>query len=140
MDSCHVLLRQKDMVSPVQWAEAILKEGFNLEIDTSYELDDDNGVFGYRPCKLNQTDVGFELSYISRHEDPDWFDEWDDCFEEAYQYDFCVSLSLCDESPAVLIAGAVLAKITGGVYFDIDEPMDTDDALEMARDAVTEQP
>jgi hypothetical protein len=49
-------------------------------------------------------------------------------------YNFCVSLGTSDDSPAVITAGAVLAKLTGGVYFDVDEPLDTEHALKLAHE------
>ncbi len=135
VDECHVLLPASNMVAPDEWVRAIRAEGFCLELDTRYDPTEEEGVFGYRPCLCLGREVGFELSYARRADDPEWFSEWDGQWPEASQYDFCVSLGLRHEGDAVLVAGAVLAKITGGVYFAVDLPLSTDEAMAAAREA-----
>lgn len=134
MDECHVLLKKEKMPSPLEWAKAIQEEGFGLELDTSFDPNQES-IFGYRPCFFYGKEVGFELTYTSREEDPEWFEEWEDYVENSSNFDFCVSFGIRDDGESIQVAGAVLAKYTDGVYLDVDVPMSITDAMKAAIEA-----
>ena len=127
-DSITVFLNKKNMPTAKEWANAIEKEGFGLKIDTSYEEEENNdGFYGFRPCKYyDLEDVGYELDILMREENLEDFEEWDEMFPEVKQYDSAVIFGVYNEYDAytAMIAGCVLAKISGGIYFDLDEPVD----------------
>jgi len=137
-NSITVFLNKKNMPTAKEWANAIEKEGFGLKIDTSYEEEENNdGFYGFRPCKYyDLEDVGYELDILLREENLDDFSEWDEMFSEIKQYDSAVVFGVYSEydSYASMVAGCVLAKISGGIYFDLDEPVDLNELCLQCKD------
>lgn len=131
---CYVMTTNLKMSNPSQWANKIISEGFGLQLDTSYDPKKES-IFGYRPCKYYNLEVGFELSYITRSSDREWFEEWEEEFEVIKSCDLCVIFScFCEQDvEAAMVAGAVLAKASEGIYFDVDEPMKLEDVMDAAR-------
>lgn len=122
------MLKKEKMPRATEWAEQIKKEGFGLKIDTSYEEEknDRDGIYGYRPCfYYNVDEIGYELDIILREQEAEDFQEWDDEFPEVKKFDLAVIFGIYEEDDAncAMVAGAVLAKMTDGIYFDVDEPM-----------------
>lgn len=137
-DSVFVMLKKEKMPTAIEWAEEIKKEGFGLEIDTSYEQEaDSDGIYGYRPCKYYDIeDIGYELDILSREENSTDFEEWDEEFTGVRVCDLAVIFGVYEENDvyAAMVAGAVLAKMTGGIYFDVDEPIELNELYKMARE------
>ena len=130
-DSITVFLNKNKMPTAKEWANAIEKEGFGLKIDTTYEQEEHiDGIYGFRLCKYyDMADVGYELDIINRDENVEDFEEWDKMHPELKQYDLAVVFGVFEEYDvyAAMVAGCVLAKISQGVYFDVDEPVDLND-------------
>jgi len=136
-DSIFVMLKKENMPTAKEWSDKIKSEGFGLEIDTSYEEEENsNGIYGFRPCKYyNVDDIGYELDILSRDENQEDFEEWNEEYPELKQYDLAVIFGIFEEDDAVAatVAGAVLTKMSEGVFFDIDEPVEIDDLYSMAK-------
>lgn len=137
-DSITVFLSKKRMPKAKEWASAIEKERFGLKIDTSYEQETTNdGIYGFRSCKYYELeDVGYELDILLREENLEDFEEWDKMYPEVKQYDLAVVFGVYSEHDvyAAIVAGCVLAKISGGMYFDIDEPVDLNELCLQCKD------
>jgi hypothetical protein len=132
-----VMLKKENMPKAKEWSEKIKSEGFGLEIDTSYEEEEDSGgIYGFRPCKYyNVEDIGYELDILSRDENQEDFEEWDEEFPELKQYDLAVIFGIYEEDDvkAVMVAGVVLTKMTNGVFFDVDEALALDELYATAK-------
>ena len=141
-DSVFVMLKKEKMPSAKEWANQIKKDGFGLEIDITYEQESDtNGIYGFRPCKYyNIDDAGYELDILSREENSEDFEEWAEDFDEIQEYDLAVIFNVYEKNDvyAAMVAGYVLAKLTNGIYFDVDEPMDLEELHKQCREVDAE--
>jgi len=129
-----VMLKKEKMPSPQEWSNAIKESGYGLQIDTGYDPSSESS-FGFLPCKYYDADeIGYELDYVSRSEMPEDFEEWDSEFDAVRECDFAVLFGVYedDDVNAAWVAGSVLAKISGGLFFDVDEPVELTEALETA--------
>ena len=133
-----VFIKKEKMPTAKEWADAIRAEGFGLELDTSWEEEDSDGVYGYRPCSYYDVkEVGFELDIISREDEPEDFEEFEEIDSNVKNFDLCVSFGIYEEVDAIAsgVAGAVLVKLAGdGIYFDLDEPIPLNEALDNCRE------
>jgi len=129
-DSIFVMLKKENMPSAKIWAEQLKKDGFYAFIDTTWEDEKDlEGVYGFRPCKYyNLEDIGYELDILSRNDNLEDFEEWDDEFPQVKELDLAVVFGVRNEHDRYIatIAAAVLAKMSNGIYFDVDIPMEID--------------
>ena len=136
-DSVFVMLKKENMPTAKEWADEIKKEGFGLEIDVTYEEERDvDGIYGFRPCKYyNLEDLGYELDILSREENSEDLEEWDEEFDEVKGCDLAVIFGIYEENDAyaAMVAGYILAKLTGGIYFDIDEPIELEELEKLCR-------
>jgi hypothetical protein len=122
-----------------EWNEAIKVEGFDLVLDPWDPRTDD----GYWPAFLKGEESGFEW-YLSSVAET----------EEAPDYPFKASVGDCDlraqlcfssyanEETTAAIAGAVLAKLGGGYYWDPETDkrfLRGDDAVAAARKIAAEK-
>jgi hypothetical protein len=118
------------------WNEAIKAEGFDLMLDP-FDLRGDDG---YRPAIMKGQETGFMwfLLKVARLEDEDWFKG------QIGDADLRADLDTTapeDEEVAAKIAGAVLAKLTDGYFYDAeaDGPFHQGDAaIDVARTAFHE--
>ena len=137
-DSVFVMLKKENMPTAKEWAEEIKKEGFGLEIDTTYEEETDiDGIYGFRPCRYYDIeDIGYELDILSREDNSEDFEEWDEDFNEVRGCDLAVIFGAYEENDvyAVMVAGYILAKFANGIYFDVDEPMDLSELYKQCRE------
>ncbi len=111
----QVFLRNARLPSIDQWNAAIKAEGFDVVLDP-FELRSDDG---YLPAFLNGEESGFEwyLSSVAESEEsPDYlFKAFVGNCDLIAQLCFT---SLANEEVTSAIAGAVLAKLSGGYYWD----------------------
>lgn len=52
-----VILKKEKMITPFQWQQAIEECGFDLQLDTDFDV---NEFIGYLPCVYRDEDTGFE--------------------------------------------------------------------------------
>lgn len=57
-----VYLRRSSMPSPADWAQAIIDQGFPVEMDADFDVEH---LGGYLPCRFRGEPSGFE--YYSSH-------------------------------------------------------------------------
>ncbi|MDB6027795.1 MAG: hypothetical protein JWM68_4018 [Verrucomicrobiales bacterium] len=134
----QVFLHDARVPTVDEWNAAIKAEGFDLVLDSSDLRDDD----GYLPALLKGQESGFEwyLSDVTTaEEDPQFpFKAFiGDCDRKAQ---LCFT-SHADEDVTASIAGAVLAKLTGGYYWDPETDrkfLRGEEAIAAARTAVKE--
>jgi len=134
-----VFIKKEKIPTAKEWAEAIKSEGFGLEIDETWEEEKRcDGSYGYRPCRYYEVkDVGFELDFIMRDENPDYFQEYEELDSNVKKFDLAVCFGVYTEEDAMAsaIAGTVLMKIVGeGVCFDLDDPISLESALVLCRE------
>ena len=133
-----VFIKKENMPTAKEWAEAIKSEGFGLELDISWDGREEDGSYGYRPCRYYDVkDVGFELDLIMRDENFDYFQEYEELDKNIKKFDLAVCFGVYTEEDAMAsaVAGTVLMKIAGeGVCFDLDEPISLASALVLCRE------
>jgi hypothetical protein len=132
----YVCLQQARLPTVKAWEEALQAEGFDLTFDDEFALTDHSG---FLPVVHNGVDTGFEF----------YLDPLDD---DALPYPEARSAaSDCDqvaafrlggderELAAALCASAVLAKMTGGVYYNSTEGLAQrgSASIDAAREMVT---
>jgi len=137
-DSIFVMLNKENMPAAEVWAEQLKKDGFYAFIDTTWEEEkDSDGSYGFRPCKYyNLEDIGFELDMLSREKNIEDFEEWDDAFPQVKEFDLAVVFGIRSEYDSYIatIAAAVLAKMSNGIYFDVDVPMEIDSIYKICKE------
>ncbi len=100
------------MPTPDRWAKAIADAGFDVQLDTDFDVDK---FAGFLPCKYKGVETGFEYfaSQLSKDERAE-LELPDSC-------DFGVTLVThadLREAATALVAASVLCKIAGGVFID----------------------
>jgi hypothetical protein len=137
-DAIQVFLKAADIPTVDEWNSAIKAEGFDLILDLfDLRIDD-----GYRPAMLKGAESGFEwyLSPVATAEELPQFPfkaHIGECDFKAV----LIFTSYADEDVAASIAGAVLAKLTGGYYWNPETEnkfLQGNDALVAARKIVLE--
>src|SRR5438128_1170303 len=125
----QVFLRDSKVPTVGDWNAAIKTEGFDLVLDP-FDLRTDDG---YRPASLKGEESGFEwyLSQVAAME------EMPERSVKPFIGDCDLKAQLCftsyaNEETTSAIAGAVLAKLSGGYYWDPE----TDDRLLQGNDAI----
>lgn len=136
----QVFLRDANIPTVNVWNAATKAEGFDLILE-SFDLRSDDG---YRPATLKGGESGFE-----------WYLSPVATAEEQPQYPFKAHIGDCDlraqlcftwyadEEKAASIAGAVLAKLTGGYYWDAETDnhfLQGDNAIAAARKLIQAKP
>lgn len=117
MGTIQVFLRNEKLPSVQTWNEAIKAEGFDLVLDPFDPRTEDC----FRPAILKGQETGFEwfLLPVAKIKEDQHYQvktHIEDC-------DLLADLgtaSPLDEEVAAKIAGAVLAKMTGGFYLDAE--------------------
>ena len=141
-DSIFVMLKKENMPTAKEWSDEVKKRGFGLEIDTTYEKEiDADGIYGFRPCKYyNIEDLGYELDILSRENNSEDFEEWDEDFSEVRECDLVVIFGVFEEDDvfAAMVAGYTLSKFSSGVYFDVDKPIDLNELHKQCREVDTQ--
>lgn len=117
MGAIQVFLRDKTLPSVELWNEAIKAEGFDLVLDP-FDLRTEDC---FRPAILKGQETGFEwfLLPVTEIQEDQYYQvktKIEDCDLRA-DLD---AASPADEEVAAKIAGAVLAKMTGGFYLDAE--------------------
>ena len=133
----EVFLHEVDIPTVDEWNAAIKAEGFDLVLDP---FDTRCSDFGYEPAALKGEESGFEwyLTPVAKAEEVPRFPfkaHIGDCDLKA---DLCFT-SYADEDVASSIAGAVLAKMTGGFCRGLDEVhiLQGDDAISHDSESLT---
>jgi hypothetical protein len=132
----QVFIRDSRVPTVADWNAAIMAEGFDLVLDP-FDLRTDDG---YRPASLKGEESGFEwyLSQVATSEELPAFPFKafiGDCDLKAQ----LLFTSYANEDVASSIAGAVLAKLSGGYYWDPETDrrfLQGDDAIAAARKIV----
>ena len=110
------------MVSPIKWQEAIKSNGFDMELDTDFDVASHTG---FLPCKYKGQQAGFEYYYSDENSNDDFEDdeETDDTEEADFVGNRDVSITLSTSSRILelttsVIAAGILCSITDGVLYD----------------------
>src|SRR6185295_16852600 len=111
----QVFLRDKRLPTVAEWNAAIKAEGFDLVLDPFDIRTED----GYRPAMLHGQETGFEwyLSPIASLEELPGFPFKAHIGDSDLRASLSFS-SQANEDVASAVAGAVLAKLSGGYYLD----------------------
>jgi hypothetical protein len=135
----RVFLSRSRVPTVADWNAALQREGLDVIIDPFSLLSED----GYRPAFLKGEESGFEwyLSEVSESE------ETPDYPFKAFVRNCDLRAQLCftsqaNEEVVSAIAGAVLAKLSGGYYWDpeTDERFfQNEEAIAVARKVATEK-
>jgi len=138
----NVFMVRDNMPTPQQWLAAIKSQGFEMEMDTDFDVEEHEG---FLPCKYKGVDAGFE--YYAESVDIAEFLE-DDLLtdEEARQLGnrtFLVSLithSDYREYMTSMIASAVLCSLADGMFAEGGEPpfIMASESVKWARDCIPE--
>ena len=110
-----VFVRKERMVSPIEWQDAISKNGFAMEIDTVFDVEE---FSGFLPCKYKGKEAGFEYYYQKLGNDIE-----DDIRQHIADRDIAVVFvthSDFRELMTSVIAVGVLSAITDGVIYDTE--------------------
>ena len=114
----NVFLFSSNIPSPSMWRDAILKAGFEMEMDTDFDMK----IFeGFLPCKYQGVDAGFE--YYLETLDTEGLS--DDELQEINGRDCLITLvthSDFREYMTSMIAAAVLCSISDGLLAEGGEP------------------
>jgi hypothetical protein len=139
MGAIQVFLRNEKLPSVETGNEAIKAEGFDLVLDPFDPRTEDC----FRPAILKGQETGFEWFLLAVAEIQE--DQYYQVRNRVEDCDLRADLdaaSPADEEVAAKIAGAVLAKITGGFYLDAEGSnlvfRRGDAAVEVARKAMCE--
>ncbi|HEY5994141.1 MAG TPA: hypothetical protein VIU46_06010, partial [Gallionellaceae bacterium] len=128
----HVILNRGKLAKPQQWRQAIIDNGFALELETGYEPEEHEG---YLLCTYRDADSGFEY-YFSELEEGMLDDE---IMQRIGTRDCVVTLTAHGDTNGLIcatIAAAVLCAISGGLLLDDASEqlfVEADDAVEYAR-------
>ena len=123
----------KTFPSAREWAAAIKREGFNVELDQTFDTRQSSG---FRPCP--NSDCGFEYSFGPLSvDDLEGFDVEPNLISEILKHDSIAGLHYktdCDFE-VVKVASAVLANMTGGFVLETESGamMTSSQALAWAR-------
>ena len=116
-----VFIESIKMVSPTKWHEAIKSNGFDMELDTDFDVVSHTG---FLPCTYKGQLAGFEYYYSDENSDEDFEEEEIyDTKEVDFVGDRNVSITLSTGSRILelmtsVIAAGVLCSITDGVLYD----------------------
>ena len=138
----NVFMVRENMPSPQQWLEAIKSQGFEMDMDTDFDVVEHEG---FLPCKYKGQDAGFE--YYA--EDVDIKELLEDGLlsdDEARQLGtrvFLVSLithSDFREYMTSMIASGVLCSISDGMFAEGGEPpfITAAESIKWVKDCVPE--
>ncbi len=108
----NVFITRSQMPTPSQWAHAIRDAGFDVQLDTDFNVDT---FMGFLPCKYKNIDAGFE--YYSRTLADEERAEIGVAKCCNYSVTF-VTGSDMHEFITSLVSAGVLCKISGGTFFD----------------------
>jgi hypothetical protein len=127
-----VFLSDEKMLTPARWAAAIRDGGFELELDTDFDV---RTFSGYLPCRYGGKEAGFE--YFWSDVDPTSLDAH--VAARIDERSIVVSFNTHSdmrELVSSMIASAVLCANTDGVLWDTEgnELVSALDALEWARE------
>jgi len=111
----HIFMEDSRVPSRESWQQAIEQAGFPAALYQSLDLRKDTG---FSPTAYNGQESGFEL-YL----DPaaSYLESYPDIAEQVGSRDKCVSFRWGGdlvEAAAAISCGAVLARLTDGIYFD----------------------
>ena len=135
--SLFVFFESARLPNAKAWADAIRSSGFDLQLDTTFDL---RTASGFRPCEHERTASGFEY----------YFGPSNECVEtnsldpaKIGVRDVCVQLvthSDMRELMCATLAGAVLCSITEGAIWEseADHWVAAADALRWAHDMEAE--
>ena len=117
-----VFVESSKMVSPSKWQEAIKSNGFDMKLDTEFDVVSHTG---FLPCTYRGQQAGFEYYYSDENSDDDFEDdeEIDDTEEVEFVGNRDASITLSTSSRILelmtsVIAAGVLCSITDGVLYD----------------------
>ena len=133
----HVFLRDSSVPTVGEWQRAIREAGFDLLLDTSLRLREDTG---FSPTVYRGREAGFEFDLWPASEIAATYP---DAASRIGERDMAANFrwgSDLTECAAAVIAAAVLARLTDGVFFDPQEGelASGDEAIEMARQEAQE--
>ena len=112
-----VIFNKANIISPLAWQQCIAKEGFDLDLDTEFDLK----VFeGYLPAVYRSVKSGFEY-YFSDVIEPGDFDNDNHLISGKDAYVSFITYSNFRECACAMIAAAVLCKNVDGVLCDSGE-------------------
>jgi hypothetical protein len=123
-----VYLAREAMPDPSDWAKAVVDAGFELKLDSDFDVDD---FSGFLPCLYEGIEAGFE--YFSGPI------EFVDGLELPSDFDFSVTFvthSSMRELASSTVASAVLCQLSQGVLVDAegDVAVPASDAIAWARE------
>lgn len=127
-----VFLFGDKMLTPTRWAAAIRDGGFEMDLDTDFDV---RTFSGFLPCKYDGKDAGFE--YFWNEVDPPSLDGH--VAARIGERSVAVSFSTHSDMRELvtsIIASAVLCANTDGVLWDTEgnELISPGDALDWARE------
>tara|TARA_B110000196_G_C21115170_1_gene650084 strand:- start:132 stop:551 length:420 start_codon:yes stop_codon:yes gene_type:complete len=108
----NVFLNKSNMPTPKDWQAAIIEEGFDVLLDSDFDVDN---FSGFLPCPVSGEESGFEYysSDLSAEEVKD--------LELSEDLDFSINFCIHSnplELLSALAASSVLAKISKGLLVD----------------------
>jgi hypothetical protein len=108
----NVYLTRSKMPTPPKWAQAIAESGFQMEMDTDFDVD---SFTGFLPCKFRGEETGFEY-----YSDPlTKEDQLDLGLPDSYDFSITfVTHADLRELAISVIASGVLCSIVQGVLCD----------------------
>ena len=103
-----VFVESSKMVSPIKWQEAIKSNGFDMELDTDFDVASHTG---FLPCKYKGQQAGFEYYYSDENSNDDFEDdeETDDTEEADFVGNRDVSITLSTSSRILELTTSVIA-------------------------------
>lgn len=111
-----VFLSDDRMITPQQWQSAIRQYGFDLDLDTNFDVEE---FMGFLPCRYKGEECGFEYSRITVAE----AEPPPDVQTQIGGRDIAISFvthSNFRDLMASVIASGVLCSQTEGVLFDTE--------------------
>lgn len=114
----HAFLTRDKVPSPAAWQNAIDKLGYSLTIDQNISPFD---FSGHLPCKLDDRDSGFEITYET---DADMLENYPEIAPEIAGRDAVISFRVghdMAECVCMLIASAALLQSFDALIFDPQE-------------------
>jgi len=138
----NIFMVRDKLPSPQEWIDAIKSNGFEMEMDTNFDVVEHEG---FLPCKYQGMDAGFE--YWTEEVDIDEFLEDEMLTQEEAKHlgnrYFMVTLTTHSdfrEYMTSMIAAAVLCELSDGMLAEGGEPpfISADKALTWAKDCEPE--
>jgi hypothetical protein len=111
-----VFLSGERMISPQQWQEAIRETGFELELDTNFDLKEMNG---FLPCRYKGQECGFEFGLITVADAEPTADVLQQIGARDTAASFITHSDFRDLMASVIASGVLCAR-TEGVLYDTE--------------------